>query len=317
MKLIVVGLKGHGATSFDLNDKRVKRIALALLLLVSMLLLTGGGVIGATLFSERSQLAVELSALRSEISSQQSTIDGVKHGADQHIDALALRLGQIEAESARLNALGERLTQVGRLDDGEFDFSTQPAMGGPETPAAIGNPAQRNLETDLDAVSAQLAAQREQLSVLETLLSKRDMDLSLVPAGRPVRKGWISSAYGMRTDPITGSPAYHPGVDFNGPVGTDVLAVADGMVSYSGWRSGYGNAVEIDHGNGYQTRYGHNSENLVKAGDLVKAGSVIAKMGSTGRSTGSHVHLEVSFEGRTINPLDYVRAQRSDPADRS
>jgi murein DD-endopeptidase MepM/ murein hydrolase activator NlpD len=143
------------------------------------------------------------------------------------------------------------------------------------------------------------------------------MDLSLVPAGRPVRKGWISSAYGMRTDPITGSPAYHPGVDFNGPVGTDVLAVADGMVSYSGWRSGYGNAVEIDHGNGYQTRYGHNSENLVKAGDLVKAGSVIAKMGSTGRSTGSHVHLEVSFEGRTINPLDYVRAQRSDPADRS
>jgi len=310
MKLIVVGLRGHASSSIDLSEKRVKLLLIAAVSAFSLLLLTGGATLGAAMFSAESKLSNEMRSLRGEIRTQQHAVDTVKQRSDQHIDALALRLGQIEAESSRLNALGERLTQISRLDDGEFDFTEAPAMGGPEAPSSVAAPAQISLEAHIDALGIRLDSQRAQLSLLETLLSKRDMDLSLVPAGRPVRKGWISSAYGMRADPFTGAKAFHPGIDFNGPVGTDILAVADGMVSYSGWRPGYGNTVELDHSNGYVTRYGHNSENLAKVGDLVKAGSVIAKMGSTGRSTGSHVHLEVSFEGRTINPLDYVRAQR-------
>jgi len=317
MKLILVGLKGHAPLSIDLQAPRVKTIFVLCAVATFATLLCGGAAIGASMFSEESKLASKFDSLRAEIRTQQGDIDTVKQSSDQHIDALALRLGQIEAESARLNALGERLTQVGRLEDGEFDFSTAPAMGGGEPSTQDQAPAKINLEAHIDALGERLDSQRAQLSVLETLLSKRDMDLSLVPAGRPVRKGWISSTYGMRSDPFTGANAYHPGVDFNGPQGTEVLAVADGMVSFAGWRSGYGNTVEIDHGNGYQTRYGHHSKILVKDGDLVKAGSVIAEMGSTGRSTGSHVHLEVSFEGRTINPLDYVRAQRRGEAARS
>jgi murein DD-endopeptidase MepM/ murein hydrolase activator NlpD len=316
MKLIVVGWRGHALHSIDLTSRRVKTIVIGGLALIGLGVAGIGGVIGATAFSTESALASTLGALRAELKQQQTVLSGVRERSDQHLDALALRLGEIEAESMRLNALGERLTQIGRLDDGEFDFSIKPAVGGPTTAAKVPN-SPLNLETNLAALDATLAAQDAQLSLLEDLLSQRDLDLSLVPAGRPVRKGWISSAYGMRADPFTGSQAFHPGVDFNGPVGTEVLAIADGMVSYSGWRSGYGNTVEIDHGNGYQTRYGHNSENLVQVGELVKSGSVIAKMGSTGRSTGSHVHLEVSFEGRTINPLDYVRAQRGESAERS
>jgi len=132
-----------------------------------------------------------------------------------------------------------------------------------------------------------------------------------MPAGIPVRYGYSSSGFGTRTDPFSGRTEFHTGVDFNGPAGSDVLAVAGGVVSFVGVRDGYGNVVEIDHGNGYVTRYAHNQRNLVDVGRTVRGGDVIAKMGSTGRATGNHVHLEVFLNDKLVNPTEYVRKLRA------
>jgi len=126
------------------------------------------------------------------------------------------------------------------------------------------------------------------------------------PEGRPVHSGYISSMFGNRTDPFTGRAAFHKGVDFAGREGSEVVAVASGVVIWSGDRYGYGQMVEINHGNGYVTRYAHNSDNLVAVGDTVKRGEVIAVMGSTGRATGPNLHFEVLHNGRVVNPLSYV-----------
>ena len=127
------------------------------------------------------------------------------------------------------------------------------------------------------------------------------------PQGRPVKSGWLSSYFGKRTDPFTGKPANHTGIDFAGKRGDEIVAVADGVVTWSGDRYGYGVMVEINHGNGYSTRYAHNSENRVSVGDEVKKGQVVALMGKTGRATGPNLHFEVLHDGRRVNPVTYIR----------
>ena len=135
----------------------------------------------------------------------------------------------------------------------------------------------------------------------------RNLQQEVIPSGRPINKGWISSRYGKRNDPFTGKPDFHKGIDLAGREGADVIAVGSGVVMWSGKRFGYGNMVEINHGNGYITRYGHNKENVVKVGDTVKKGQVIAQMGNTGRSTGPHVHFEVWRSGRTVDPMKFIQ----------
>ena len=137
-----------------------------------------------------------------------------------------------------------------------------------------------------------------------------ELQQKVLPTGRPIKKGWMSSFYGMRNDPFTGKRDFHKGVDFAGKLGSDVTSVAAGVVTWSGDRYGFGMMVEIDHGNGYSTRYGHNLENLVKVGDKVRKGQTIAKMGTSGRSTGPHVHFEVLYNGRAVNPKKYIHASR-------
>jgi len=162
----------------------------------------------------------------------------------------------------------------------------------------------------LEDLSSQLEDRSQQLAVLEDMMMNRKLDEEVVPAGRPITRGWLSSYFGMRTDPFTGRRAHHAGIDFAGKLGSDVVAVAAGVVTYAGKRSGYGNLVEINHGKGYATRYGHTREILVEVGQTVKKGQLIAKMGSTGRSTGPHVHFEVLYNGRAVNPIKYIHASR-------
>ena len=194
---------------------------------------------------------------REVLKDQQAVIEEVRFEAENNIEASAARIAQLQARIVRLDALGERLTKIGRLEEGEFDFSGTPAMGGPENSLDIASyepPAYMDL---LDQLARDIEDREQQLGVLETLLADQKMQRDVFLAGRPVKKGWMSSGFGQRIDPITGKQAWHNGVDFAGKDGADVIAVAAGVVVYSGPRSGYGKMVEINHGSGYSTRYGH------------------------------------------------------------
>jgi murein DD-endopeptidase MepM/ murein hydrolase activator NlpD len=213
----------------------------------------------------------------------------------------------MNAHVLRLDALGQRLTKMAGLDDGEFDFSAAPSQGGPEEPLAVADLEQLSgLVQAMDELGSQLDDRELKLNVLEDFLLNRKLRDEVHPEGRPVTAGYISSHFGNRTDPFTGRAAFHKGVDFAGREGAEVVAVASGVVIWSGDRYGYGQMVEINHGNGYVTRYAHNAENLVAVGDTVKRGETVAVMGSTGRATGPNLHFEVLHNGRVVNPLSYV-----------
>ncbi|MBR9909068.1 MAG: M23 family metallopeptidase [Gammaproteobacteria bacterium] len=240
------------------------------------------------------------------LAEQNSRVATTRQNAEEKLAALTLRLAELQAKVLRLDALGERLTSIAKLDEGEFDFSQPPAVGGPET-AELG---EAYLAPDfiqvIDQLTEQIADRKLQLETLETLLARRKIQEDVFLAGRPVKKGWMSSRFGRRTDPFKGHVAWHNGVDFAGKLGSDVISVASGVVTWSGERSGYGQMVEVNHGNGFSTRYAHNSENLVNVGDVIKKGQVLALMGSSGRSTGPHVHFEVYKHGRAVDPASYI-----------
>jgi hypothetical protein len=251
--------------------------------------------------------AAVIDALRGEIAGYEAELDLVRADARRNVDALAVRMGQLSAHITRLDALGQRLVGMAGLEDGEFNFGEAPPQGGPDSTEEGLALESGEITRLLDDLQMQIEDRSRQLDVLEALMMNRRLSSEVRPEGRPVSSGWMSSVYGYRTDPFTGRRDFHPGVDFAGKAGSDVLAVASGVVTWSGKRYNYGHMIEIDHGNGLVTRYGHNQENLVAVGEKVKKGQVIAKMGSSGRSTGPHVHLEVLQDGRKVNPLKYVR----------
>ena len=244
---------------------------------------------------------------QTELDDQRDMLSSTRASLQQNLDALALRIGQMNAHVVRLDALGARLTQMAGLADGEFDFSSVPSLGGPESLVfgADGNQLGGVVEA-LDSLDLQLTDRSRQLSVLEDLLLNRKLADEVHPEGRPVTSGYISSSFGARNDPFTGRIASHEGVDFAGREGNDIVAVASGVVTWSGDRYGYGIMVEVNHGNGWATRYAHNAENLVSVGDTVKRGDVIALMGDTGRATGPNLHFEVLRDGRPVDPLTII-----------
>lgn len=250
----------------------------------------------------------EVALWRADLQAQRSDIESTRDTLQKSVDALALRLGQMNAHVIRLDALGERLTQMAGLDDGEFDFSSAPSLGGPEELLPAQNPLQiTNVVSALESLDQQLDDRAQQLGVLEDFLLNRKLQDEVHPEGRPVTGGYISSRYGNRTDPFTGRAAFHKGIDFAGREGNNIVAVASGVVVWSGPRYGYGEMIEINHGNGYATRYAHNSTNLVAVGDTVKRGQRIAHMGDTGRATGANLHFEVLRNGRAVDPLTFIQ----------
>ena len=251
----------------------------------------------------------ELVGLTGELQQAREQIDTIRQENEDTLDAMAIRIAQMNARMIRLDALGRRLTDMANLEDGEFDFDEPPAMGGPEEPVATGsNVAVPEVVEAMQTLDLQLDNREAQLGVLETVIANQNLKQRVYPQGRPVTSGWISSYFGKRTDPFTGKPANHTGIDFAGKSGADVVAVADGVVTWSSKRYGYGLMVEINHGNGYTTRYAHNSENLVAVGEEVKKGQVVARMGETGRATGPNLHFEVLRDGRRMNPVNFIRS---------
>ncbi len=246
-----------------------------------------------------------LVAQRRELAAQQRAIADIKRDAEAHLNALAQRMGQLQAQVLRLNALGSRLTRMAGLDSREFNFSADAAMGGPEkTMTSSSTP---ELMASLDRLTSETQRQQERLAALENLLLDRKLNAAVTPSGWPVEGGWISSGFGVRADPFNGHQSVHEGVDIASRMGSPVLAVGDGLITHSGEKSGYGLLVEVTHESGLITRYAHTSAALVKVGDRVRKGQEIALVGSSGRSTGPHLHFEVVRNGTAVNPMRYLQ----------
>ncbi|MCX4187902.1 M23 family metallopeptidase [Methylophaga sp. OBS4] len=217
----------------------------------------------------------------------------------------ARQLGGLQAETIRLKMLSERLAEIAGFDASEYLLTEQPAQGGVDSD---GLPLSSDaIDEGIEQLSLDLKGQQNTLSALEQYLITKDNIAAAIPDGKPIKEGWISSFYGYRIDPFNGKKTFHEGVDLAGKSGSSVIAVADGMVSWVGNRGGYGGLVEVDHGNGYVTRYAHNKTIKVKVGDRISKGEELALMGSTGRSTGPHVHFEVLRDGKHINPYNFIK----------
>jgi murein DD-endopeptidase MepM/ murein hydrolase activator NlpD len=309
MQIILVSHARKLPRTLDLADRRLRWKLLSMLAAAVLGCIAVGVALALTVASPRDRALTQIHDLQQQIQQQNGQLGEVRQDARRGLDALAVKLGQLQAQSTRLNALGERLTEVGKLDDGEFNFDQQPAVGGVEDVGGSAYALPQALDQSISQLANQFDTQQAQLSALQSLLLDAKIESNLKPTGMPV-PGYISSYFGARPDPFDGRSARHTGIDIATPFGTPVHVVAEGMVTFAGVRSGYGNVVEIDHGNGYMTRYAHNSALTVQPGQHVQVGDVIAQAGSTGRSTGSHVHFEVWYDGRVVNPLAFVRNHR-------
>ena len=316
MNIIFVGKK-HGRSKTFVLTGRLIVLFIALLFAVMFFVFTlGKGLAPVTIYgsdvAEKTELDSALvSAWKRKLNEQDVSLNDIRKQVNEQLDALTLRLGELQARIVRLDALGSRLTEVAKLENGEFDFENVPALGGPIDSADDESYELQDLKQMLDGLSLQISDREQQLELLNELFVNRSIEDQLFIAGRPIKRGWMSSRYGYRTDPFTGKRAWHGGVDFAGKEGSDIIAVASGVVTWASDRYGYGQLVEISHSGRVATRYAHCKEILVSVGDVVQKGQVIAKMGSTGRSTGPHVHFEVVKSNKTLNPTKYInRASR-------
>ena len=309
MKIILISSRVEKVRTLSLNSW-AKGFLSVLLLGIPV---AAGTMLGVKIADGRWELLFDnsISEMQHQLVVQQEQVDTGREQLGSSLSAMTLKLAQMRSRLVRLDALGEQLTQIASLEDGEFDFSVAPGLGGPDNVLITEAASAADVEQELGLMFARLdnalESRESQLQILQSMLSDKKLKSERTVAGRPVLKGWMSSEYGMRTDPFSGASRWHAGVDFAGRQGSDVIAVASGVVTWSSERSGYGNMVEINHSDGFVTRYAHNEANIADLGAIVKKGDLIAKMGSSGRSTGPHVHFEVYKNGRTVDPASYIK----------
>lgn len=303
MNIIVVGHR-HGQSKSYRVTTTLRFLLLGCLFAVPFAMGVSGFWLSAWLQDEPPVETAATEAWEDELDRQRTELEEVREQANQELQALTIRLAELQSRLMRIDALGERLVQATDIGADEFDFSAQPALGGPSI--VQGHYQAPDISDVLDQFAERMESRERQLEAFSDILTNQRFSRDRYLAGRPIQKGWMSSAYGTRVDPFTGKLAWHAGVDFAGKQGSGIIAVAAGVVTWSGDRHGYGKMVEVDHGNGYKTRYAHCFELKASMGDIVKKGQVIALMGSTGRSTGPHVHFEVYKNGRTVDPATYV-----------
>lgn len=242
-------------------------------------------------------------SVETRVSEQEQEIKKTRNYVRQHMDVLGRKIGSLQAQVSRINAVEQRLADSSGIDLASFTFDQDPPVGGTDTDS---DSEQIDIENAISDIERELTLRESEIAAMDFLLSRKNLQSQQTPAGWPVEGGWVSSKFGSRMHPITGKKQFHKGVDIPAKEGSHVLAVADGVVMRSANSRGYGWLVQIDHGDGYTTLYSHNRINLVKEGQTVKKGQAIAEVGSTGRSTGPHVHFEVSKRGSAINPVKYL-----------
>lgn len=244
----------------------------------------------------------QVSQFKSELEQQHELMEESRASVQADLDALTHRIGMLQAHVMRINALGAKVVKMAKLKSGEFDFSAEPALGGADDALDLAPYESEEITQVLERLELAMMEKEQQLQYLDDMMLSRNLEKETKPQGRPVNEGWMSSKYGYRSDPFNGRRQFHKGIDFAAEKGTPIYAVAGGIVTKARRHPQYGWMVEIDHRNGYVTVYAHASEVLVVKGDVVKKGQEIAKVGSTGRSTGPHLHFEVRKNGHTINP---------------
>jgi len=301
MQLILINKSGE-PSQFVLSSLRVKMLGF-----VAATVCVGLVFAGFLLKQSDFVDAAVIETWRSKLSEQDDVVEQLREQSVARRQAVGRQIAEMQARLWRMEALASYMHETSGLPKDEFDFDAPVSQGGP-----LSNEAQvlevDNLDTQLASLSQRLKQRETELSILDQVLLGIYNDKGARPAGAPIVKGWMSSPFGERVDPISGKKAWHEGMDFAGSKGSEVIAVANGVVVFAGYRDGYGQMVEISHGKDLRTRYGHHEEVLVHAGQSVKRGDVIALMGSSGRSTGPHVHFEVLEEGRPVNPARYVSA---------
>lgn len=281
--------------------------------LVTFALITG--LLGHRLYKSYTATLMQykVASLTDNKAIESEQISQLKRQSDQQLVLLATKVGELQAQVNRLNALGGRLAQEADLSNGEFNFDAPMPVGGPVTSELVMNVDLRTLTQQIDEVANELRNNEEQMYLLESVLLSHHISDNSYIYGLPVAGGqaWVTSLFGVRKDPFTGKASYHKGVDIAGRSGLDITATGAGIVSWAGYRKGYGKLVEINHGDGYVTRYAHAKSVTVAEGDVVKRGDKVAVMGSTGRSTGPHVHYEVIKDGQQVNPRRYIYRKAS------
>ncbi len=243
-------------------------------------------------------------AVETRVTEQEREMQKTRDYVRQHLDVLGSRIGSLQAQVSRINAVELRIAEVAGIDLNDFQFEEEPGVGGASVGDAVSE--QVDIENAILAIEKELSLRESEISAVDFLLSRNSLESQQTPAGWPVKGGWVSSKFGSRMHPVSGRKGFHRGVDIPGKLGAHVLAVADGVVIRSLNNGNYGWMVEIDHGDSYTTLYSHNRKNLVAVGETVKKGQPIAEIGSTGLSTGPHVHFEVSKNKRRINPVKFL-----------
>ena len=281
----------------------------------------GLGLVGAVVFAQILAVAFHQGALHREqallnsidrtLVTHATTLKEMQRESQAHIDALSSQLARLQSHIARLDAVSGTLVDLAKLEGStEFDFDAEPGLGGRVATTSGSGLTASDLGTSIDELNRQIEDRTLWLDILEDVIRNRRLVSEVYPSNWPVRSSWVSSYYGMRRDPFHGRRAFHQGVDFAARKGTEIRSAAAGLVEFAGWRDGYGLMVQIRHGDGYQTRYGHASKLLVESGQMIERGERVALVGSTGRSTGSHLHFEVLKNGKAADPLKFLSARR-------
>lgn len=318
MRVICLSEDGSRKASFDLNPWThliIPAMFIALLiggLSINQIL----GLYKLDQTAQHSQLSeAETQKILASLEHQMATVHEIKEKYSYYtidVAALTKKLGSLEAEAMRLRALGNRLVAMAKLDPEEFSFDVDPGRGGAgedfhgldELPTA------NELQKSTDNLEHVFSTNTELMKGMVKTIQGRILEKEVKPSANPVANGYISSSFGFRRDPFNGRRKMHKGIDFAGPTGTNIYSVAAGVVSFVGRKGGYGNVVEIDHSDGLISRYAHLSKTQVQKGEIIKKGQLVAKMGSTGRSTGSHLHLEVLQDGGQIDPGQFLTSSR-------
>lgn len=302
MNIIIVSNRLAKTHSINLGGKQ---FALALFALMILTMLVASALQNVLLRFAPQSLGdaariILLSGREAEQQKQQAYVQA-------SLQAMAAKVGQMQAQMQRLDALGGRLAKLTGMNPAEFSFEKPAAQGGPLLTSSTMNIGIGNLEREVQNLTLVVSDRGDKLSALQTMLMQNQLNQNLLPSVAPVKEGWYSSNFGWRVDPFNGQSAMHEGVDYVVPEGTPIYASAGGVVAYADNHPSYGNMIEIEHGNDIITRYAHASKLLVKVGQVVRRGEKIAEVGSTGRSTGNHLHFEVRYKGSAQNPVRFLK----------